>query len=115
MAKNNKIVVEVLIEAPVAEVWELSQNPDEHVKWDIRFSEIRYLDSRDDKGRPALLYKTKIGFGLSVCGFGYYAHSTDHEKSVFLFDSNDWKSLITKGRGLWLYEHLHLHCATYPK
>ena len=104
MGKNDKIVVEVLVAAPLPLIWERSQNPEEHIKWDIRFSDIQYLDSCDEKGRPALLYRTKIGFGVSVSGFGYYAHNSNHEKSVFLFDSHDWKSLITKGRGIWLYE-----------
>jgi len=103
MGKNNKIVVEVEINAPISLIWEQSQNPEQHVLWDIRFSDIEYLDTHDDKGRQALRYRTKIGFGIAVEGLGYYAHNKKHEKSVFLFDSNDWKSLISNGRGLWLY------------
>lgn len=109
MGKKNKIVVEVEIDAPLPIIWDRSQEPTQHLLWDIRFSEIAYLETYDDKGRQALRYRTKIGFGIAVEGRGYYAHSKHHEQSVFLFDSNDWKSLITNGRGLWLYRDKGSH------
>src|SRR5207237_7896800 len=40
---ENKIVVEALIPAPVEVVWERSQEPVQHVAWDLRFTTIDYL------------------------------------------------------------------------
>ncbi len=108
MRGNNKeakkIVVEAMIPAPVELVWERTQDPDQHVLWDIRFTSIRYLDQKDDRGFQMMDYRTKIGFGIEVCGFGHYLQSTPLVLSTFEFDSDDWKSLITRGRGIWLYK-----------
>lgn len=101
---QRKIVVEAMIPAPLATVWERTQTPDLHVRWDIRFSTIRYLDEKDQRGFNLMDYRTRIGFGVEVCGYGHYLQSTPLELSTFEFDSDDWKSLITKGRGLWLYK-----------
>ena len=34
------IYVEVRVAAPLDMVWELTQDPEQHVRWDVRFSEI---------------------------------------------------------------------------
>lgn len=101
---KRKIVVEALIPAPVEIVWKRSQDPDLHVLWDIRFTQIRYLDQKDQRGFNLMDYRTRIGFGIEVRGYGHYLQSTPLELSTFEFDSDDWKSLITRGRGIWLYK-----------
>jgi len=104
MGKSNKIVVEVQINAPVALLWERTQDSDLHVLWDIRFSSIRRLEQTNDRGFQLLAYETRVGFGLRVAGHGSYMHNVEHRHSTFEFDSNDCKSLIRSGRGIWLYE-----------
>jgi hypothetical protein len=101
-----KIVVEVTLAAPVERVWECSQEPEQHVRWDIRFDTIRYLDEVDARGFHKMAYRTRIGFGTEIQGFGAYLHSTHLEHSSFEFDSTDWKSLITRGRGVWIYRRV---------
>jgi hypothetical protein len=100
----NKIVVEALIPAPVETVWERSQEPEAHVSWDIRFTHISYRDETDARGYRLLDYRTDVAFGIEVTGIGRYLHSTPLEHSSFEFDSDDWKSIIRNGRGIWLYE-----------
>ena len=101
---NRKIVVEAMIPAAVETVWERTQEPDLHVLWDIRFNSIRYLDEKDKRGFHLMDYRTSIGFGIEVAGFGHYLQSIPLSLSSFEFDSNDWKSIITLGRGIWQYK-----------
>lgn len=104
MSATRKIVVEVELEAPVALAWERTQTPDQHLAWDLRFTEIRYLDEKDERGYLAMDYRTRVAFGIHIRGFGHYLHSTPLRHSTFEFDSHDWKSLITRGRGIWQYD-----------
>jgi hypothetical protein len=104
MAKVRKIVVEAVIPAAVELVWERTQEPVSHVLWDIRFTGIRYKEEKDERGFFLMDYRTDVAFGIEVAGEGRYLHSTPLEHSTFEFDSDDWKSIIRDGRGVWLYE-----------
>jgi len=104
MSARRKIVVEALIAAPVETVWQRTQDPEEHVAWDIRFDRIAYTGRRDERGYELLDYRTSVGLGIAVQGYGHYLHTTPLRHSSFEFDSLDWKSLIRNGRGIWLYE-----------
>jgi hypothetical protein len=99
-----KIVVEVFIPASVDVVWERTQEPSQHLAWDIRFTHISYLDLYDERGFQLMDYRTKLGFGIEVKGTGRYLHTNPPRHSTFEFFSEDWKSLITYGRGIWQYE-----------
>lgn len=101
---NARIVVEATIPAPVEVVWERTQEPAQHLCWDIRFTHIAYRDEVDARGFRLLDYRTDVAFGIAVAGIGRYLHSTPLEHSSFEFDSDDWKSIIRNGRGIWLYE-----------
>ncbi|AGC41383.1 hypothetical protein MYSTI_00024 [Myxococcus stipitatus DSM 14675] len=99
-----RIVVEVLLPAPVETVWERTQDPELHTAWDIRFTSIRALPEQDARGFHLMDYRTHLGFGLEVVGWGRYLASSLHQRSIFEFGADDWRSLILRGRGLWLYE-----------
>ncbi len=99
-----RVVVEALIPAPVERVWERTQGPELHVGWDLRFSSIRYLPESDARGFHLMDYRTRIGFGCEVAGWGRYLQNTPLVRSTFEFGSDDVKSLIAHGRGVWLYE-----------
>ncbi|MCP3104957.1 SRPBCC family protein [Myxococcus sp. K15C18031901] len=99
-----RIVVEALIPAPVGCVWERTQDPDLHTAWDVRFTSIRYLPECDARGYHEMDYRTRLGFGLEVAGWGRYLANTPLERSTFEFGSDDPLSLILRGRGVWLYE-----------
>lgn len=102
--RERKIVVEAIIPAPVDIVWHRSQHPEDHVRWDIRFDVIRYHAEQDARGFHLMDYRTSVAFGITVCGIGRYLHSVPLQHSTFEFDSDDWKSLIRHGRGIWLYK-----------
>lgn len=104
MKKANKIVVEAIIPCDVETLWARSQEPDLHILWDIRFSHIEYLDERDANGFNLMDYRTKIGFGVEIKGVGRYLQNTPLKHSTFEFESDDWKSIIKIGRGIWQYK-----------
>jgi hypothetical protein len=101
---SNKIVVEAIIPGDAETLWERTQTPDQHTRWDIRFSHIDYLDELDAKGFKLMDYRTKIGFGVEVKGIGRYLQNDPPKLSTFEFESADRKSLITTGRGIWQYK-----------
>jgi hypothetical protein len=104
MKQPRKIVVEAIIHAPVEVVWERTQTPDRHVAWDIRFTDIQYLEATDERGFNLMDYRTDVCFGIEVQGIGRYLQNSPPHHSTFEFESGDWKSIITLGRGIWLYE-----------
>lgn len=104
MKRNRKIVVEAIIPAPVELVWERTQTPEQHLAWDIRFTHITYLDETDARGFRLMDYRTDVVFGIEVQGIGRYLQSAPPHHSTFEFESGDWKSIITLGRGIWQYE-----------
>lgn len=104
MKKLNKIVVEAIIPCAVETLWARSQEPDLHIIWDIRFSHINYLETLDEKGFQLMDYRTKIGLGVEIKGIGRYLQNTPLNHSTFEFESDDWKSLIKIGRGIWQYK-----------
>lgn len=77
--KNKPIYVEIDINTSMDNLWEVSQNPSLHEQWDLRFSSIKYLPKEENKPQH-FEYKTNIGFGMSVTGWG---------KSVGTFHSKD--------------------------
>jgi hypothetical protein len=101
------IYVETRIQGPLDELWEKTQNPQWHERWDARFTSIKYLP-RDDESEPQQFsYATRIGFGLAVNGEGETIVSRDDNSgrrtSSLRFWSNDSKSLIREGAGYWQY------------
>ncbi|MBX0285989.1 DoxX-like family protein [Haloarcula salinisoli] len=102
---RDAIYVERLVSGPLDAVWERTQEPDEHERWDLRFSEIDYLPRAE--GEPQrFTYATHVGFGLGVEGTGEsVATNEDGEEttSVLSFRSDQRRSLISEGRGFWRY------------
>jgi hypothetical protein len=101
------LYVEILIRAPLDDVWRLTQDPQLHQRWDLRFSRIEYLPRPNPAEPQRFLYETRIGFGLTVRGTG---DSVGQRSSVggdttssLRFASADPKSLIETGSGYWRY------------
>src|SRR5919201_4497479 len=85
-------------------IWALTQDPGQHARWDLRFTDIEYLP-RDHADAPQKFrYATRIGFGISIQGWGETLGSPDHSTSALKFGSDDPKSLIRKGAGSWTYK-----------
>jgi uncharacterized membrane protein YphA (DoxX/SURF4 family) len=101
------IYVEILIRQSLARVWELTQVPEIHQRWDLRFSRIEYLPRTHDAEPQKFLYETRIGFGLAIKGTGESLASSDpgsgRRTSSLKFASGDPKSLIRFGSGYWRY------------
>jgi uncharacterized membrane protein YphA (DoxX/SURF4 family) len=106
-AGAKKIYVQIDIRCSVDRLWSLTQTPELHEQWDLRFTEIRYLPRPDPDQPQRFLYSTRIGFGLNICGEGESVGSTDDTKgeraSALRFWSIDPKSLIRDGSGYWKY------------
>ena len=100
------IYVERLIAAPMETLWNATQKPDVHERWDIRFTEIRYLPRTRETEPQRFLYATRIGFGLRIEGEGESVGQSDRNgdrTSALRFWSDDRKSLIRTGSGYWRY------------
>lgn len=106
MRKRNPIYVETLMKVPMDTLWEHTQSPELHQQWDLRFSEIIYLPKLDEDQPQHFLYKTKIGFGLSISGEGESAGNREVDgirTSSLKFSSEQPISLISEGAGFWRY------------
>ena len=100
------IYVEIPIRASMDELWEKTQNPQLHQRWDLRFTQIEYLQQQDEEPQR-FLYRTRVGFGLKIDGQGESVGERDGDggerTSSLKFWSEDAKSLITAGSGYWKY------------
>lgn len=103
---NRKIYVESFIQAPIDKLWSYTQSPEIHQQWDLRFSEITYLPKNSEEELQRFLYKTNIGFGLSIAGEGE-SYGLKESKGVLTsslkFSSDNPISLISEGSGFWRY------------
>lgn len=105
--KNKPVYVEIPIEADMDKLWDATQSPDLHARWDLRFSSITYLPKKEESEPQHFEYKTNIGFGMSIEGFGKSAgefHAGDGSRTSSLhFGTDQKRSLIREGRGYWKY------------
>ncbi len=100
------IYVEIFIRAPMENLWQKTQEPKLHERWDPRFSQIDYLPRQPDEPQR-FLYSTRIGFGFRINGEGESTEEHDgasgQRTSALKFWSKDPKSLIEVGSGYWKY------------
>jgi hypothetical protein len=100
------IYVEIPIRATMEDLWEKTQNPQLHQRWDLRFTQIEYLPRQGEEPQR-FLYRTRIGFGLKIDGQGESVGERDGDNgartSSLKFWSEDPKSLIKTGSGYWKY------------
>jgi hypothetical protein len=101
------IYVEIKIRGHMAELWHLTQTPQRHALWDLRFSDIEYLPRTAEAEPQRFRYATRIGFGLAIQGEGETVGQRDgadgERTSALRFWSDDRKSLIREGAGYWRY------------
>jgi uncharacterized membrane protein YphA (DoxX/SURF4 family) len=100
------IYVETRVRGPLEDLWQRTQDPALHQRWDLRFSEIDYLPRRADEPQR-FRYETRVGFGLRIRGEGESTGSRDgaagERTSALKFWSHDPRSLIREGSGYWRY------------
>jgi hypothetical protein len=101
------IYVETRIRAPLEEVWEKTQRPELHQRWDLRFTEIEYLSRDSDDEPQRFRYATRIGLGVTVEGRGETVGERrgpdGASTSALYFWSDDPRALIRRGSGYWRY------------
>jgi hypothetical protein len=93
--------VAVRLDAPLAEVWRVTQDHRIHPMWDHRFSRIEMLADTIATGTE-MRYEKRMG-GMVIRGFGRYKLHRPMHQSTFEFWSDDWRSPIRRGVGLWRY------------
>ncbi|WP_026690302.1 DoxX-like family protein [Alteribacter aurantiacus] len=108
MKKQKPIYVETNIHTQMDHLWDYTQKPHLHERWDLRFSKIHYLEKEHEDDPQHFTYETKIGFGLGIKGTGVSkgertTDSGDRTSSLGFF-SGQPLSLIKEGSGYWKYK-----------
>lgn len=96
--------VSVRIRTSVERLWQITQDHHLHPSWDHRFSRIIMLADAIRAG-SAMRYERAV-LGLTIRGHGRYKLHRPYRQSTFEFWSDDPRSLIRRGVGLWLYTPL---------
>ncbi len=88
-------------------LWELTQTPALHQRWDLRFSTITYLPRLHPQDLQRFEYATRIGFGLRIAGMGESVATREGGGDVRVSSLRFWSesplSLIEEGSGYWRY------------
>lgn len=100
------LYVETRVRAGLETLWERTQAPDRHQRWDLRFTEITYLPRTD--GEPQRFrYATRVLPFLTVSGTGVAAGERERpdgtRTSALRFSSAHPLSLLAEGSGYWRY------------
>lgn len=100
------LYIEARIRAGLECVWERTQDPAQHQRWDLRFTRIAYLPRAE--GEPQrFTYGVRVLPGLLVAGTGISAgerHRPDGTRtSALRFACAHPLSFLTEGRGYWRY------------
>ncbi|MBC8077605.1 MAG: hypothetical protein H7Y32_16135, partial [Chloroflexales bacterium] len=101
------LYIEARIRGPLDLLWQRTQDPAQHERWDLRFSTIRYLPRPDPSQPQRFRYTTRIGFGLAITGegetVGERTAPNGQRTSALTFWSDAPYSLIRRGAGYWKY------------
>lgn len=104
---GSTVYVETHIHGSLEELWQKTQSPSLHERWDARFTSIEYLPQEQASQPQRFLYETRIGFGLAIRGEGESVADCRRPRgeriSSLRFWSDDPKSLIRRGAGYWRY------------
>lgn len=105
MTRGRPLYVETFIRADLERVWELTQDSEQHPRWDLRFSAIRPLGT-DGGGRTRFRYERTLPFhvirgeGVSL---GEKTRPDGTCTSALGFSTEDRWSPLRSGRGFWRY------------
>jgi hypothetical protein len=104
--RRRPIYVESRIRADVERLWDATQIPGQHQRWDVRFGRITYLPRAD--GHPQqFTYATTVAPGVTIAGTGESLGDRDRPDgtrwSGLKFWAADRRSIIDAGAGYWRY------------
>jgi hypothetical protein len=102
---RDAIYVEVEIHSSLDRVWQLTQEPAEHPRWDLRFSSITPTEQLASGGyrfryERRLPFHTIVGTGTSL---GERSGPDGTRTSALRFTTADRLSPLGEGRGYWRY------------
>ncbi|MGW0597826.1 hypothetical protein ACWD11_11855 [Streptomyces sp. NPDC002776] len=100
------LYIEARIRADLDDLWSRTQEPSQHQRWDLRFTEIDHLPRAE--GEPQRFrYATRVLPFLTVAGTGVSAGEKERpdgtRTSALRFSSAHPLSLLTEGSGYWRY------------
>ncbi|MFI9243032.1 hypothetical protein ACIGXF_10610 [Streptomyces sp. NPDC053086] len=100
------LYIEAHIRADLDELWDRTQDPARHQRWDLRFTEIDHLPRAE--GEPQRFrYATRVLPFLTVAGTGVSAGEKERpdgtRTSALRFASPHPLSLLAEGSGYWRY------------
>ncbi|MBP6683866.1 MAG: SRPBCC family protein [Leucobacter sp.] len=103
--RDRALYVEIFIDAPIDRVWELTQDPDNHARWDGRFSAIRPTVARADGSQE---FRYELGLGVHTIrgtgvSLGEKRAAGGARTSALIFTTEDRLSPLGTGRGYWRY------------
>lgn len=96
------IYVETVVRGSVDQVWQHTQEPAHHQRWDLRFQRITYLPraSADEPQRFRYATAGIDGIGISTAE---RTHADGSATSSLRFSSSHPLSVIADGAGYWRY------------
>ena len=101
------LYVEASLRGSLDRLWELTQDPAFHQRWDLRFSTITYLPRKHPGEPQRFTYATRIGFGIEVVGTGESVATREGPDGIRTSSLRFWSasplSLIQEGSGYWKY------------
>ncbi|MBC2905069.1 hypothetical protein [Streptomyces cupreus] len=100
------LYIEARIRADLDDLWSRTQEPSQHQRWDLRFTEIAHLPRAE--GEPQhFRYATRVLPFLTVAGTGVSAGEKERpdgaRTSALRFSSPHPLSLLAEGSGYWRY------------
>lgn len=90
----------------IEELWNKTQVPGHHQRWDLRFGEITYLERKDGEAQQ-FTYATTVFPGVRIAGTGESLGDKERPDgtrwSGLKFWADDFRSPIKAGAGYWRY------------
>jgi DoxX-like family len=103
---SRSLFIATQIHTDIDRVWDHTQTPSLHERWDLRFSTISYLPKSNPNDPQQFEYATQIFPGIRVVGWGESVATKvigDSSTSSLKFGSGSPISLIREGSGYWKY------------
>ena len=104
--RRRPIYVESRIQASLDRLWDATQQPDQHQRWDLRFGRISSMPRVDGKPQR-FTYATTVAPGMTIAGTGESLGGRDSAEgtrwSGLRFWAADRRSIIDSGAGYWRY------------
>ena len=99
------IYIESRIHASMDRVWELTQNPRDHARWDVRFSRITTVEPLEGGGTRFRYERTFPGGVITGTGttIGERDRPDGTRTSALRFEADSVISPLGAGRGYWRY------------